>query len=171
MASKGINNLLKSVDAILGRLKSSEKRMVYSASYGLSFDVNISRIPDIGPSITRLRDEFNRSLAIELRTALDEAISANVWGDDGDNDLVDSGNLRDSLQIQVTSNGVMIDYTAEYAALVHYGGYILPYGNQNATRVYITGRPWVESVLYGTGPIPGYNFKELFNRTKGRIFG
>ena len=44
---------------------------------------------------------------------------------------------------------IIVSYSEPYAALIHYGGYILPYGNPNADKVYIPPRPWVESTLKG----------------------
>lgn len=171
MANNGINDLIRKIEGIANDLSKLQKKTSYTASYGINFDVRITKFPDLTGLINRVASEFKQSLAIELETALDNAMESTVWGGSQDGNIVDTGNLRDSLQISVTSNGVMIDYTAEYAALIHYGGYIVPYGNSSATRVYIEGRPWIDSVLYGTGPIPGYNFEELFNRVKGRVFG
>lgn len=171
MARSSVDGLMKLADKLADGLKKLEGTTRYTASYGINFDLKIAEFPKLTSDIQKVADLFKQSLAIELRTALDDAMQSNVWGGNEDSNLVDTGNLRDSLQINVTSNGVTIDYTAEYAALIHYGGYILPYGNPVATRVYLEGRPWIDSVLYGNGPIPAYDFEELFNRSVSSVFG
>lgn len=159
------SNYVKITEQMLRDLSKLKSKQRYVASYGLNFDFKlINKNIRYDQVILEIIDEFTRTLAIELKTALDNAMESNVWGGSDDSDIVDTGNLRDSLQIEVTSDGVIIDYTAEYAALIHYGGYILPYGNSSATRVYLEGRPWVESVLFGNGPIQGYDAEGLFTR-------
>lgn len=90
-----------------------------------------------------------------LREALDLAVSSSVWGwnEGGSRDIVDTGALRDSLTVSRQGKELLIDYSAPYASFVHYGGYIQPYGNASIAAVYIPGRPWVDSVLYGGGPV------------------
>jgi hypothetical protein len=78
-------------------------------------------------------------LANKVRMALDAAITAVG--------AVDTGRLRSSLSISTDRDGLTIDYSSPYANLVHYGGYIQPYGNPNARPVYQAPRPWVEIAL------------------------
>jgi len=90
-----------------------------------------------------------------LRNALNNAMSAAVWGwRDGSRDIVDTGALSRSLEIDATDDGLSVYYTSPYAALVHYGGYISPYGNKNIAKSYIPGRPWMDAVIEGGGPVP-----------------
>jgi len=102
-----------------------------------------------------------------LRNALDDAIESPVWEWNSDNrDIIDTGALRDSLKIYVDSDSdIHILYGQDYAAIVHYGGYFHPFGNKNA-KAYYPGRPWVDSVLNGGGPVPQFdfesNYKNLF---------
>ena len=64
---------------------------------------------------------------------------------------VDTGRLKNSLEIREkfsqTKVGFSIIYKTPYAAFVHYGGVMKPYGNPNAASVTIPGRPWVERAL------------------------
>lgn len=78
-------------------------------------------------------------LSLTLKTDLDSAI-AQVGA-------VDTGALRDSLSLSFQGSNIDITYNVEYAGLIHYGGYITPYGNPNARPVYIAGRPWVDNTL------------------------
>lgn len=68
-------------------------------------------------------------------------------------DIVDTGRLYESQQINEkflkTKTTFEIVYNTPYAALVHYGGYVQPYGNPNAATVSIPGRPWIESAING----------------------
>ena len=89
-----------------------------------------------------------------LRGVLDASISS--FG------AVDTGTLRDSLEIRTrflqTKVGFTIIYKTPYAAFVHYGGVIQPYGNPNAASVTIPGRPWIDAALRG------YDIKTPFDR-------
>ena len=68
-------------------------------------------------------------------------------------DIVDTGKLRDSLKVSTkflkTKTTFNVTYGAPYAALVHEGGYILPYGDSFKDPKYIPGRPWVTAALEG----------------------
>lgn len=112
-------------------------------------------------------------VAERLGEALDEAITAAVWAwDTGPTrDIVDTGKLKASRQIIVTGNRIEIQYNVPYAGLVHYGGYILPYGNVNASKVYLPERPWLESVVLGGGPVPQFNYEEIYEQAIEQAFG
>jgi hypothetical protein len=126
--------------------------------------IRITNVPRFDYRISSLKKRYLRSLQLELKTALDNAMSASVWGENS-TDIIDTGELQSSLQIKISGDRLDIGYYADYAALVHYGGYVLPYGNPNAARVYIAGRPWVESVLFDGGPVDRYDFQALWERT------
>ena len=100
-----------------------------------------------------------------LPTLLNKALEADVWSwprttlrQNGTTagttrDIVDTGRLRDSLKVTTkflkTKTTFSIAYSAPYAALVHEGGYILPYGDSFKNPMYIPGRPWISAVLDG----------------------
>lgn len=91
----------------------------------------------------------------DLKVALNTSINTKwQWPYGAPRDIVDTGKLRDSLQIKTTFLQTKVQfqvaYTAPYAAFVHYGGMIKPYGNKNARDVLIPGRPWVQAVFEGT---------------------
>jgi phage gpG-like protein len=56
-------------------------------------------------------------------------------------DIVDTGRLRDSMEITVTQNGVTADWDVPYATQVHEGGV------STRTRKPFPGRPWTELPL------------------------
>lgn len=106
-----------------------------------------------------------------IRAALDYAVAAAVWGwRDGTRDIVDTGALRNSLTFASTSNGLEFWYTAPYANLVHYGGYVRPYGNPKIDAVYIPGRPWVDAVMTGGGPVDPLNLDAIYDEAISRAF-
>ena len=78
-----------------------------------------------------------------LKTTLDASITR--FG------AVDTGKLKNSLEIRAkfaqTKVGFSIIYKTPYAAFVHYGGVMLPYGNPAASPVTIPGRPWITKAL------------------------
>ncbi|MGA0983309.1 hypothetical protein [Vulcanococcus sp.] len=63
----------------------------------------------------------------------------------------DTGNLAASSSgpIFKGAEGIEWVWTAEYAAWVHDGAYIAPWGNQRAAKVRLPERPWTEAVLFG----------------------
>lgn len=79
--------------------------------------------------------------------------------------IVDMGRLMNSLswtKSAANANGYKLTgkYSAPYATQVHYGAYVRPYGNSNATAVWTPGRPWVEGVLRGNkGVVDPYDFR------------
>lgn len=107
----------------------------------------------------------------DLKLALDNAIRSGVWdGLQGNSDIYDTGELLSSGEVVADGSGIRVFYTAPYASLVHYGGYINPYGNINA-RVYLPPRPWVESVVSGGGPVPQFDFGRYYQEALDRAFG
>lgn len=67
--------------------------------------------------------------------------------------IVDTGRLKNSKNLSSrfgkTFAEVSIQYRAEYAAYVHWGAYIYPYGNTKRTRVYTPSRPWIIYAIAG----------------------
>ena len=101
----------------------------------------------------------------ELGEQLQANMRAGGWGwTDGTRDIVDTGELMNSQSITVTGFSVSIAYDSPYAAITHYGGYIYPYGNQNATKVYLPARPWITATIEGGGPVPVFDFYGAYLR-------
>ena len=60
---------------------------------------------------------------------------------------------------------VSATYNSPYANLVHYGGYVTPYGNPDAAAVYVPGRPWIKAATQGTYGAPPPRFKTIIQTT------
>ena len=124
---------------------------------------------DFGKDLNRAVKTANQLIANKLGAALDEAMASTSWGTS--KDIIDTGQLRDSLVITTTSGGISVKYTAPYAAIVHYGGYIVPYGNPSLSKIYIPPRPWVDSVMKGGGPVPKFDFESVYREAIRSVFG
>ena len=89
-----------------------------------------------------------------LKTTLDNSITSYR--------AIDTGRLKNSLEIRAkfsqTKVGFSIIYKTPYAAFVHYGGVMQPYGNPYAASVTIAGRPWISEGL------KGFDIKTPFDR-------
>ena len=83
------------------------------------------------------------------------------WSSGGARDIVDTGRLKNSLSVTVSGDEILIYYDAPYASVVHEGGYIRPYGNKKIDAVYLPGRPWVDAVLFGNGPVPSVDLDKV----------
>ncbi len=93
-----------------------------------------------------------------------------AWRDGGARDIIDTGKLKASRKITVEGRRIDISYDVPYAGIVHFGGYILPYGNPNAEKVYLPARPWVDSVALGGGPVPKFDFERIYAETIEKVF-
>ena len=127
----------------------------------------------------------------DLRIALDKAVTAPGWAWPGTTirgngsiagtarNIIDSGKLKRSLVLSEknlkTKTVIQIKYNTPYAAFVHYGGAIQPYGNRNANTVIIPGRPWIQATLTGSNGIEKFNMSKPmnagFNEVWSRKFG
>ena len=109
-----------------------------------------------------------------LRTALDNSISSQWSWTTGSRDIVDTGKLKSSLKIVTsfaqTKVTFAVQYNTPYAAFVHYGGVIKPYGNKNAADVLIPGRPWVQAVFEGSNGQPKFDMRAPFDRGIGEAW-
>lgn len=116
----------------------------------------------------------------DLRAALDLGLESPQWGWPRETkrvngstagttrDIVDTGALKSSLKITEknaqTKSTIGVTYTAPYAAMVHYGGAVQPYGNPRASTVIIPGRPWVSAVINGTHGFEKFDADEPYRR-------
>lgn len=109
-------------------------------AFGVGFEVK-----DIPANINfaRLADGCENAIARAIAEQLPQYLDRSIE----DLGVVDTGELKRSLSIGITPSGVEIRYGAPYAAIQHEGGYIQPYGNPNAQKAFIPGRPWVDQAL------------------------
>jgi hypothetical protein len=116
----------------------------------------------------------------DLRAALDLALESPSWSWPRETlrvngstagtsrDIIDTGKLKSSLKFTEknaqTKTGITITYTTPYAAMVHYGGAMQPYGNPRAATVIIPGRPWVTAVMTGTHGFEKFDANEAYRK-------
>lgn len=107
-------------------------------------------------------DRIPSYIVESLRPALDAAIDASWGWRTGSRDIVDTGALKNSLSITTSGGRISITYSVPYAGIVHYGGYIRPYGNPYAEPVYLPPRPWIGAVLGDAqGPVQPLDLNAL----------
>ena len=63
--------------------------------------------------------------------------------------IVDSGELKGSVNFSPGYRQANWAWTTSYAAAVHDGAWIQPWGNDKAEKVLLPARPWTEAVLFG----------------------
>ena len=111
-----------------------------------------------------------------LTEALNNAMESSVWGWRADGmtfrkngevvttprNIVDTGALKKSLRTNISMGNINLAYREPYSRMVHYGGYIVPYGNPNAAKVYMPPRPWITSTLNGENGIPKYPIGQIY---------
>lgn len=163
-----LGGLFKAQTGTLGQLK------VPIIGLYLPVPISLDAIPkDIDPVdeqrlLAKAKEAIDRAmpkLAGEVEKALTAALKASVWSwTTGARDIYDTGELARSVDVLAKKDGISVSYSAPYAAIVHDGGYIHPYGNKNARPVYLPGRPWVSSVLYGGGPVPQFDFDGFLSK-------
>ena len=136
----------------------------YTQTSRLDIDVSLKDIP-MGGLLKEWQaaiiDNMKSSLAAsipEVSNLLDDAMESSVWSwTNGTRDIIDTGQLKNSLQIKMNGFGLIISYSLPYAAIVHYGG---------ITRngfVY-PARPWAQSVLLGEGPVPQADWAAILSK-------
>lgn len=143
------------------------RRTIRETIPGLKADLKLTGIPvssEIMAQIKKGINNANEIIASRLGDALDAALTSTVWEwrDGGTRDIIDTGKLLASRDIQVIGDRIQISYNVPYAGIVHFGGYVLPYGNPNAQKVYVPARPWVDSVILGNGPVPAFDFESIY---------
>ena len=83
--------------------------------------------------------------------------------------IVDSGELKQSGTFNVSGLKASWKWTADYAAAVHDGARIQPWGNRSAGAVTLPGRPWTDAVLIGgVGNYSGQTY-DITEELKKRI--
>lgn len=148
-----------------------EIKVTASLGFGINAKVKLTgyKPSDFGKDLNRAMKNANQLIANRIGGALDDAMESSIWGT-GKN-IIDTGQLKNSLVMTATAGGITIKYTAPYAAIVHYGGYIVPYNNARLSKIYIPPRPWVDSVVKGGGPVPAFDFESVYREAIKAVFG
>ena len=142
-----------------------------TTTLGITFDLKM-KVPAQALKIIQyeIMDDLKKNLYAgfpAVEAALNEAMESPVWEwngvttkrENGDvvgtpRDIVDTGKLKESLQIRANNLGLIVSYNTPYAAIVHYGGITWNGG-------FISDRPWAEAVLLGGGPVSQINWAAL----------
>jgi len=115
-------------------------------------------LAEVDQALAQARGEIANALNAAMRS------SSWRWNEGGSRDIVDTGALQASLSVSFSGGSFQISYSEPYAALIHWGGYISPYGNRSAQKVYLPGRPWVEATVMGGGPVPQIQWDMLIQK-------
>ena len=101
---------------------------------------------------------------------------AKQWANKGFNtgtprSIVDSGELKQSKVFNVTGLKAEWAWTANYAAAVHEGARITPWGDPKNGTVTLPARPWTDAVLNGGTPasLPVYPFTDELSKNIGKL--
>jgi hypothetical protein len=167
MASKPVITVADLIPKIPQRISFST-----SSSLGamLQMRINFVSAVDFEARLEAAITRASQRITTDLKQALDDALRSSVWSTrSGAADIYETGELLASGSVTADENGLTIAYDAPYAALVHFGGYIHPYGNTSA-RVYLPPRPWVQSVLNGGGPVPQFDFQQYYTQEIAAAF-
>lgn len=168
--------LKKKVKTIESKIKRLSKKNIdlelgsFSIDFG-DLDKLFNAAEQFPDAATRALKKSLMIIANDLAATLEENMDLPVWNFNGDTrDIVDTGNLRDSGTVTIDGTDIVISYDEEYAAIVHYGGYVKSGFNPDI-QIYYPGRPWIEATLTGDGPVPGFDFQKALeeNFTKFMI--
>ena len=104
-----------------------------------------------------------KDMTMALSSYLDRMMGASWAWADGPRNIIDTGELLASKSVTAETGGFKVSYNADYAGIIHYGGYITPYGNQYAAKVYIPGRPWILATVGEVpGPLPAFDWENVY---------
>ena len=164
---KSFGAVFEAYDGIKGKSTTKVKLKVNQGRIQKILSIS-EKFPDA--AIKAFRQSM-KIIANDLHATLDDAMEANVWSwHDDMRDIIDTGNLRDSGRVTVDGDDIVIKYDEEYAAIVHYGGYIKS-GYDPDVSIFYPGRRWVTSVLTGDGPVEQFDFQGELERNFFHFLG
>jgi hypothetical protein len=128
---------------------------------------------DVAGKSSRALEVARKIVAAELNSAFQDALGSKVWSWDratirsngqevgSPRNIVDTGILKASNSFQVNGTLATFKWSVDYAAAVHYGASIYPWGDKSRPKVNLPARPWTSAVL-GTinyGGIEPYDYR------------
>ena len=161
MSLSNTGGLQSKIQARMGQFSTAwnEADNTYTSTLGIG--ISLKGMPfggmlDLWKEQILERMTTNLSMSIpEVAQLLNSAMESPVWQWTTDTrDIIDTGRLRDSLQIRMNGFGLIVSYSTPYAGIVHYGGVKRNGGIYPA-------RPWAEAVLIGNGPVPQANWAAI----------
>jgi hypothetical protein len=176
MARKGPEDLSKVASRIRVGLEKVKPKMTYQ--FAIAPTVKFVSKEKYAKQLEAGIAKANKVIETELTKALNEAMEAPVWkwtpgvttdrkngsSVESPRDIVDTGALRDSFRINTKKGTVDFAYREPYSRMVHYGGYIKPFGKPDVPKVYLPPRPWITSVLYGENGFEAFPFKDIWRK-------
>jgi len=164
---KGIKDIEKNLEAI-ARIKSSTSNIRMSIRFEIDnlneLKSSIKKIEKIPGRVAEAHARTMEIVASKLKEALDDAMNSNSWQWINDTrDIIDTTALRESGRVTYnkTTQQLSITYGLEYAAIVHFGGYIKS-GYNPDVQIFYPARPWIESVFKGTNGIQKFPFAAIY---------
>lgn len=103
-------------------------------------------------------------LAEDLKAALDAAMESDTWEWTNDTrDIIDTGALKNSGSVRYVpaTETLAISYGEEYAAIVHFGGYVTS-GYNPSIQIFYPARPWVTAVIEGGYSVDKFEFEKRY---------
>lgn len=172
--AKGFGKTIKGLKDIERNLSAISKIKSANTNIRMSIDFEIDNLNELNSAIKkiekipgRVEEAHHKTMAIvaiRLKEALDDAMNSASWQWINDTrDIVDTGALRDSGRVSYnrSSQQLSITYGLEYAAIVHFGGYVKSGYNPNV-QIYYPARPWITAVFQGTNGIPKFPFSRIY---------
>lgn len=170
-------------------------------SNSLQFSVDVELPTNASALLKKAAAEAMKDVVAELTGRFDDAMSREVWpwprdskrGVAGDTlkersrawkrapynvgksrNAIDSGDLKQSGELNYTPGSLSAEWTwsVEYAAAVHDGAWIHPWGDKTLPKVELPARPWTKAVLVGgtAASIPVYDFAGEMQKRIPRYF-
>lgn len=159
----------------------------------VSFEVT----DDISSALRKATEDAFAEVTGELTARLDDAVSGNYWpwpreskrfgggssladvsrqwkdasfNTRSPRSIVDSGDLKQSRDFQLNRGSLTAEWTwnVDYAAAVHEGAYIHPFGDRSRT-VQLPARPWTQAVIEGNTVATGIPVYEIGPNLKAAI--
>lgn len=170
------------------------------ANNNFKFKINVELPKGTAEALKRASEQAMKEVAAELTGRFDDAISSAVWPWDlgqskrglggstlgerakawkkakfntgSPRSIVDSGDLKQSRTFSLKGLTAEWAWTAEYAAAVHEGARIHPWGDPKNGTIQMPARPWTEAVLKGgTGAsIEVYDFTTELSKRIPKYF-
>lgn len=171
----GAERLVQRAVEIRKGLKALKEKLKFRVPVAVGFrtTVDTTEIENLIKKIEAL-DIANlllQKLVKTIEEELTKAITTAQWSayDGSTVDIVDTGALLDSQKVYIANNSIVVEYGVSYAGLVHFGGYIIPYQNPYAERVFLPARPWTTILRDGTIDFQGIVESELIKILKNKL--
>ena len=147
-----------------------------AGKYGFGFSIKFTPPPGVEATLQQAAEKAFQQTAAELDGRFADAITGRNWdwprqskrgvsgislaekaknyerakyNTNAPRSIVDSGDLAGSRRFSKSKLSADWSWTIDYAAAVHDGARIQPWGNKNAATVELPARPWTDAVLIG----------------------